>query len=89
MITPLTTREPLPQLDDAAEESVTSELSERMFISAGAAIGMISVLHQSGGFTLVLSVNAVIALLLFVTTVALVALIVNVEGKHAAAQPAE
>ncbi len=60
-----------------------------LFISAGAAIGMISLLHQSGGFTLVLSVNAVIALLLFVTTVALVALIVNVEGKHAAAQPAE
>ena len=60
-----------------------------LFISAGAAIGMISLLHQSGGFTLVLSVNAVIALLLFMTTIALVALIVSVEGKHRAAQPAE
>jgi MFS family permease len=60
-----------------------------LFISAGAAIGLISLLHQSGGFTLVLSVNAVIALLLFMTTIALVALIVSVEGKHRAAQPAE
>jgi MFS family permease len=60
-----------------------------LFISAGAAIGMISLLHKSGGFTLVLSVNAVIALLLFVATVALVAMIVNVEGKQSAAQPAE
>ncbi len=60
-----------------------------LFISAGAAIGMISILHQSGGFTLVLSVNAVIALLLFVTTIALVAMIVSVEGKQNAPQPAE
>ena len=34
-----------------------------LFISAGAAIGMISLLHESGGFALVLGVNAVIALL--------------------------
>jgi MFS family permease len=60
-----------------------------LFISAGAAIGLISLLHKSGGFTLVLSVNAVIALLLCMTTIALVAMIVNVEGKHRAAQPAE
>ncbi len=60
-----------------------------LFISAGAAIGMISLLHQSGGFKLVLGVNAVIALLLFVTTVALVSLIVSVEGKLRAPQPAE
>ncbi len=60
-----------------------------LFISAGAAIGMISVLHLSGGFTLVLSVNAIIALLLFVATLGLVAMIVSVEGKHRAAQPAE
>src|SRR5450631_2352914 len=58
-----------------------------LFISAGAAIGLISLLHKSGGFTLVLSVNAVIALLLCMTTIALVAMIVNVEGKHRAAQP--
>jgi len=61
-----------------------------LFISAGAAIGMISVLHESGGFALVLGVNAVIALLLFFATLALVAMIISVEGKHSAAQqPAE
>jgi MFS family permease len=61
-----------------------------LFISAGAAIGMISLLHKTGGFSLVLSVNAMIALLLFFTTLGLVAMIINVEGKHAATtQPAE
>ena len=60
-----------------------------LFISAGAAIGMISLLHQSGGFKLVLGVNAMIALLLFVTTVGLVSLIVSVENKQRAPQPAE
>jgi hypothetical protein len=60
-----------------------------LFISAGAAIGMISLLHKSGGFALVLSVNAMIALLLFLSTLGLVAMIISVEGKHAAAQPAE
>ncbi|HEY1475920.1 MAG TPA: MFS transporter [Pseudolabrys sp.] len=60
-----------------------------LFISAGAAIGMISLLHRTGGFTQVLSANAMIALLLFVTTLALVAMIVNVEGKQSAPQPAE
>jgi len=60
-----------------------------LFISAGAAIGMISLLHESGGFKLVLGVNAVIALLLFLTTLALVAMIVSVEGKQRSPQPAE
>jgi len=60
-----------------------------LFISAGAAIGMIALLHKSGGFPLVLSVNAMIALLLFLTTLGLVGMIISVEGKHAAAQPAE
>ena len=64
-----------------------------LFISAGAAIGMISLLHKGGGFPLVLSVNAAIALILFVSTLALVAMIIAVEGKHSAkqraAQPAE
>ena len=50
---------------------------------------MIALLHKTGGFTLVLSVNAMIALLLFLATLALVAMIVSVEGKHAATQPAE
>ena len=60
-----------------------------LFISAGAAIAMISMLHKTGGFTLVLSVNALIALLLFIATLGLVTVIVSVEGKHRAAQPAE
>jgi MFS family permease len=60
-----------------------------VFISAGAAIGLIALLHKSGGFALVLGVNAVIAFLLFIATVALVAMIGNVEGKQASAQPAE
>jgi MFS family permease len=60
-----------------------------LFISAGAAIGMISILHDSGGFALVLGVNAVIALVLFLTTLALVAMIISVEGKQQSPQPAE
>ena len=54
-----------------------------LFISAGVAIGMISLLHETGGFALVLGVNAVIALLLFLTTLALVAMIISVEGRAA------
>jgi MFS family permease len=60
-----------------------------LFISAGAAIGMISLLHENGGFALVLGVNAVIAFLLFVTTLALVAMIISVEGSQRKPQPAE
>jgi MFS family permease len=60
-----------------------------LFISAGAAIGMISFLHQTGGFTLVLGVNAVIATILFFATLGLVSMIVSVEGKQRAIQPAE
>ena len=60
-----------------------------LFISAGAAIGMIAWLHEVGGFGLVLGVNAVVALLLFATTLGLVALIINVEGRQRVPQPAE
>jgi MFS family permease len=60
-----------------------------LFISAGVAIGMISILHESGGFALVLGVNAVIALLLFLATLALVAMIISVESKQRSPQPAE
>jgi MFS family permease len=60
-----------------------------LFISAGAAIGLIALLHESGGFALVLGVNAFIALLLFVTTLALVAMIISVEGTQRKPQPAE
>jgi MFS family permease len=60
-----------------------------LFISAGAAIAIISLLHNSDGFSLVLGVNSIIALIMFLSTLALVALIVNIEARHAAAQPAE
>jgi MFS family permease len=60
-----------------------------LFISAGAAIGMISLLHETGGFMLVLGANAVIAFLLFVTTLALVTMIISVESKQRRPQPAE
>jgi len=60
-----------------------------LFISAGGAIGMISLLHDRGGFTMVLGANAAIALLLFVATIGLVAMIASIEGKQNAPQPAE
>jgi hypothetical protein len=60
-----------------------------LFISAGAAIGMISLLHDRGGFSLVLGANAVVALVLFAMTLGLVAMIVSIEGKQTAPQPAE
>ncbi len=60
-----------------------------LFISAGAAVAMISLLHQNGGFSLVLGVNAIIALVMFITTLGLVSLIMSIEAKHTAAQPAE
>jgi hypothetical protein len=59
-----------------------------LFISAGAAIG-IRYLHNSAGFAVVVGVNAFIALLLFATTLALVAMIISVEGRQRAPQPAE
>src|SRR4029079_17001455 len=55
-----------------------------LFISAGVAIGMIALLHERGGFGLVLGVNAAIALAMFVATLVLVATIGNVEGRNAA-----
>jgi MFS family permease len=60
-----------------------------LFISAAAAIGMISFLHASGGFTLVLAVNAAIALAIFVATTGLAILVSNAEARNAAAQAAE
>ncbi len=55
-----------------------------LFISAGIAIAMISVLHECGGFGLVLGANSIIALLMFLATLGLVTLIVNIEARHAA-----
>jgi MFS family permease len=60
-----------------------------LFVGAGIAIGMISLLHNSGGFGLVLAVNAGIALCLFVTTIFLVQLISGLEARQKAVQPAE
>jgi MFS family permease len=60
-----------------------------LFISAGAAIAIISLLHKTSGFGLVLGVNAIIALLMFLATLALVMLISGIEQRNAAAQPAE
>jgi MFS family permease len=60
-----------------------------LFISAGAAVALIALLHKNGGFSLVLGVNAVIALIMFLSTLALVSLIVSIEARHSAAQPAE
>ncbi|MBV9348490.1 MAG: MFS transporter [Pseudolabrys sp.] len=60
-----------------------------LFISAGLAVAMISLLHKGGGFSLVLGVNAAIALLMFLSTLGLVLLINNIEQRHAVTQPAE
>ncbi|MDI1345653.1 MAG: MFS transporter [Pseudolabrys sp.] len=60
-----------------------------LFISAGVAIAMISLLHKSGGFALVLGANAIVALAMFIATLGLVTLIYGIEARHAAAQPAE
>jgi MFS family permease len=59
-----------------------------LFISAAVAIGMISLLHQYGGFALVLAVNAAIAFAMFVATAALALLVATVEAERAPA-PAE
>ncbi len=59
-----------------------------LFISAAVAIGMISLLHDRGGFALVLAVNAAIALAMFAATVVLALVISKYEAQHAAAQPA-
>jgi MFS family permease len=60
-----------------------------LFVSAGIAIAMISLLHKSGGFSLVLGANSIVALCMFLATLGLVSLIASVEARYAAAQPAE
>jgi len=60
-----------------------------LFVSAGIAIGMISLLHERGGFALVLAVDAVIALTMFVATAALAIMVTQIEAGRAAPQPAE
>jgi MFS family permease len=56
-----------------------------LFISAGLAIAMISLLHERGGFTLVLAANAVVGFLMFAFTAGLAALVGNVERRQAGA----
>jgi len=60
-----------------------------LFISAGVAIGMISLLHERGSFFLVLAVDAVIALATCIATIGLAVLVNNAEIIQPAAQPAE
>ena len=59
-----------------------------LFISSGIAIGMIALLHKTGGFGLVLGANAAVALVMFLTTLGLTAMIVSIETRQAL-QPAE
>jgi MFS family permease len=60
-----------------------------LFIGAGGAIGMISLLHKAGGFSLVMAVNAAIALTMFIATAALWSFLLGVEAKQTVSQPAE
>jgi MFS family permease len=60
-----------------------------LFVSAAAAIGMISLLHNSGGFGLVLGANAAVALLMVIAIFGLVAVIQSVENRQTSTQPAE
>ncbi len=60
-----------------------------LFISSAVAVGMIAILHEWGGFPLVLGVNAAIALTIFVATTGLAVLVSNAEARNAAVQAAE
>jgi MFS family permease len=54
-----------------------------LFISAGCAIGMISLLHERGGFGLVLAADAAVAFAMFALTAGLAALVNGFERRHA------
>jgi MFS family permease len=60
-----------------------------LFVSAAAAIGMISYLHAAGGFTLVLAVDAAIAFTIFAATTTLALLVSSIEARQGPAQVAE
>jgi MFS family permease len=62
-----------------------------LFVSAGVAIAMIALLHDRGGFPLVLAANAAIALAMFVLTAGLAVLVNAIERRQpgALAQAAE
>jgi len=54
-----------------------------LFISAGCAIGMIALLHERGGFALVLATNAAVAFAMFGLTAGLATLVNQFERRHA------
>jgi hypothetical protein len=56
-----------------------------LFVSAGCAIAMISLLHERGGFALVLAADAAVAFAMFALTVALALLVNGIERRHAVA----
>ena len=60
-----------------------------LFIGAGGAVGLIALLHKMGGFSLVMGVNAIIALAMFIATAALWAFLQAIEVKLPMSQPAE
>jgi MFS family permease len=62
-----------------------------LFTSSAASVGLIAVLYDKGGFGLVLSVNAILALILLVSTCGFAAMVSIADARHAAAQaqPAE
>ncbi len=60
-----------------------------LFISAGVAIGMISLLHEHGGFSLVLAVDSMIALVMCIATIGLAVLVNRSEVAQAMPQAAE
>jgi predicted MFS family arabinose efflux permease len=59
------------------------------FVSSGIAVSTVAVLYRSGGFDLVLTCIAGVAGVLLVAVLGFVALVAGVEGRRAAAQPAE
>jgi MFS family permease len=54
-----------------------------LFISAGCAIGMIALLHERGGFPLVLAGNALVAAAMFAITGGLAIMVEGAERRHA------
>jgi len=60
-----------------------------VFISTAVAIGMISLLHQRGGFYLVLAVNAGIAFAMFVATAVLAVMARTIETQQTTLHPAD
>jgi len=60
-----------------------------LFISAGVAIGMISLLHEYGGFSLVLAVDSIIALMMCIATIGLAVLVNGSEAAQGIPEAAE